>query len=203
MSNAQKVPLTRALSAFATRKARDEIARRGRSLPGTVIDVAGPIVTVNFDVSGATLPNVTMPLFGPEYVRYPIKAGDRGAAFPVDVYLGGVSGLGSGLADTSLRGNLSTLVWFPVGNKGWSDVDPDAVTIYGPNGVVMRDQDSQTVSTLTPNGLVVNAKTSITLAVGSHSIVIDSSGVKIDGKPFLPHEHSGVQTGSGTSGGVA
>lgn len=201
----------------------NEIGRRGRALPGTVIEVTGAIVSVNFDVSGITLPNVTMPLFGPEYVRYPIQPGDLGVAFPSDAYLGGTSGLGSGVADTSLRGNLSTLVWFPIGNKTWSEVDPDAVTIYGPNGVVFRDADSNTVATLTPDGLVIDAKTdfqvqvgtggsaptismttsAITLKVGSVDIVIDSSGVKIQGKLFLPHEHTGVTTGSATSGGVA
>lgn len=155
MSYAQKTPLARTLNSFATRKALDEIAKRGQALPGVVEAVAGSIITVNFQVSGATIPLVTMPLFGPEYARYPIQKGDKGAAFPVDAYLGGISGLGGGTADDTLRGNLTTLVWFPVANKNWSAVDPNAVTIYGPNGVTLRDSASQTASTLTPGGVAI------------------------------------------------
>lgn len=189
MSNAQKTPLSRTLNQFATRKALDEIEKRGLALPGHVISVTGPIVKVNFDVSGATLSQVTMPLFGPEYIRYPVQVGDKGAAFPVDAFMGGVSGLGTGSADMTLQGNLSTLVWFPVGNKNWSAVDPNAVTIYGPNGVVLKDSAGHTTATLTPAGLAIAAQSSFSVTVGSHSIVIDSAGVHIDGKLFLTHEH--------------
>lgn len=224
MNFSQKVPLTRAQASFVRRRVLDEIQRRGRAMPCTVLEVSGAIVTVNFDVSGLTLPNVTMPLFGPEYVRYPIQPGCLGVVFPVDYYIGGISGLGSSVAsDTTLRGNLSTLVFFPIGNKDWTAVDPDAVTIYGPNGVVFRDTDGNTVATLTPDGLVIDAKTdfqvqvgtggsapkismttsAITLQVGSVNLVIDSSGVKIQNKLFLSHTHSNVQPGSGTSGPVS
>lgn len=203
MSNAQKTPLARTLSSFSQQKALDEIAKRGQALPGIVKAVSGSIVTINFQVAGLTLPQVTMPLFGPEYIRYPVQVGDKGVAFPASVYIGGVSGLGGGIADDTLRGNLSTLVWFPIANKSWTSVDPNALTLYGPNGVVLRDTGSGTTLTLTPTGLNISAQTSITLAVGSHSIVINSSGVTIDGKPFLTHEHTGVTSGGSNTGVVA
>ena len=57
-------------------------------------------------------------------------------------------------------------------------------------------------STATPGTYTVTAKTSITLQVGGHSIVINASGVTIDGRLFLAHQHLGVQTGGGVSGGV-
>jgi hypothetical protein len=99
MTEAQKVPLSRSLSAFAQKKALSEIAKRGQALPGHVVAVSGAIVTVNFDVQGVTLPQVAMPLIGAEYIRWPIQVGDKGYAAAADAYLGGVSGLGGGTAD--------------------------------------------------------------------------------------------------------
>jgi hypothetical protein len=202
MSQAQKTPLSRTLSAFAQQKARDEIAKLGQALPGHVIKVSGAIVTVAFDVAGTTIPQVTMPLFGPEYIRYPVQVGDTGVAFPASVYIGGVSGLGGGTATGTVQANLSTLVWFPVANKKWTPVDPNAVTIYGPNGVVLRDEASETVATLTPTGFNLSAHTSISLSAGGHTILINAAGITIDGVVFSLHGHSGVTTGSGVSGPV-
>lgn len=203
MSLAQKKPVSRTLSVFSQQKALDEIAKRGQALPGHVIAISGAIVTVNFDVVGVTLPQVVMPLFGPEYIRYPIKVGDKGVAFPASVYMGGVSGLGGGIADTTLRGNLSTLVWFPCGNTSWSAVDPQAVTLYGPHGVVLQDSPTVTASVVAgQSNVTINANSTITLQVGTHAIVINSSGITIDGKQFLTHHHSGVTTGGGNTGNV-
>ena len=207
---AQKTPISRTLPLYVQSLIRQEIDKLGKALPAIVQSVNGSIVTVNFQVSGVTLPVVEMPLFGPEYIRYPIQAGDKGVCFPADVYLGGMSGLGTGVADMSQRGNLTTLVFFPIGNKNWSSVDSQAVTIYGPNGVVLRDTESASTLTLTPSDINVssggtselNAQTSITLFAGGHTIVIDSSGVSIDGLEFLLHTHSGVTTGSGVTGPV-
>ncbi len=44
---------------------------------------------------------------------------------------------------------------------------------------------------------------SLLLEYGSSTIEMTGSDVKIMGKAFLPHAHVGVQTGGGTSGGVA
>lgn len=203
MSFEQKIPFVRSLPQFAQRKVLEEIAKRGQSLPGHVVAVAGPIVTVNLDVAGLTLPQVTMPLFGPEYIRYPVQVGDKGVCFPCSVYIGGVSGLGAEVAAPStLQGNLSTLVWFPIGNKNWSAVDdPDKVVIYGPNGVELRDTAGAAI-------LKVDATNGLTLSFGGHQIVINSSGVIIDGKTFLLHEHlpgtyiAGSNPVTGDSGAV-
>jgi hypothetical protein len=202
MSQAQKTPLSRTLSIFAQQKARDEIAKLGQALPGHVIAVSGAIVTVAFDVAGMTIPQVTMPLFGPEYIRYPVQVGDKGVAFPASVYIGGVSGLGGGTANGTVQANLSTLVWFAIANKKWSPVDPLAVTIYGPNGVVLRDEASATVATLTPAGFNVTAHTSISLSAGGHTILISAAGITIDGHLFALHTHAGVTAGTGVTGPV-
>ena len=207
MSNEQKTPLARTLPLLVDRRIRDALDLRGKKLPGRVHAVSGAIVTVSFDLSGLLLPLVKMPLAGSEYVRLPIQPGDLGFCTTADRYLGGVSGLGQATAaDNVQQGNLSALVWEPLGNVNWSAVDPDAVTIYGPNGVVFRDTAGHTVATLTPSGLVITAQTDfqvtvaggpqismsasqISLQVGGKGVVITSSGTTVDGKPFLAHEH--------------
>lgn len=213
MSNEQKTPLSRTLNQFARDKALAEIRKRGQSLPGRVEAVSGQIVAVNFAISGATLPLVRMPLATSEYVRLPIQTGDLGSAFAMDASIALISGLGTTPAVLDLlQGNLSTLVWVPVANANWSTVDPDALTLYGPNGVVTRDKGGASTDTLTPTNRTVDitngsysltASDTITFTVGSHSIVISSSGVTIDGKVFLTHAHTGVTTGSSDTGVVA
>lgn len=209
MSNAQKTPLSRTLPLFTQRAAMAAIEERGSALPGTVKKVNGAIVTINFDVSGVTLPEVTMAVFGSIYIRLPIQEGDLGVAFPASVYIGGVTGLGGGVADDTVQGNLATLQWFPASNANWPTVaDSNSLLLQGPNGVVLRDMEGHTTATLTPAGLVLAAQTSISLMVGSKGISINSTGTTIDGKLFLPHEHvpgtftspSGPVTGD--SGGV-
>lgn len=218
MTNAQKTPLSRTLSLFSQKKAEDEIQKRGYALPGHVTAVNGQIVTVSFDVSGVTLNPVKMPIFGAEYIRLPVQVGDKGVAFPCSAYIGGVSGLGGDgtTADlTTLQGNLSTLVWFPIGNAKWalpSGADANTLALYGFSALLLLDAFSSHGSVkLASNGITLTfgsgsitmSSSSITLAFGSHSIVINSSGVTIDGKVFLTHAHTGVQTGAGTSGPVA
>lgn len=184
MSDAQKTPLSQTLSSFSTAQALNEIQKRGTGLPGTVVAVSGPIVTVSFDVSGITLPNVTLPLFGPEYIRYPIQVGDLGVAFPVGLYIGGVSGLGGGTADTTLCGNLATLVWFPIGNRQWTaSPNANATVLYGPQGVVIQDKSG------TPNFSVIVNSSGITLSGGGHTVVLNSSGITIDSVLFATHDH--------------
>ncbi len=174
-SNAQKTPFTSTINRFATAKAEAAINLLGKALPCSVVSipVAGvPIVTVKFEMQDAvfnTLPQVTVPVGMSEYVRLPIQApsggtpGTRGVVFPADVFIGGVTGLGSGNADFTQRGNLSTLVFFPVGNTGFPAVaDPNAVTIYGPDGVTIRDSQSKIKIVLTPSGVAITGNTSIT-----------------------------------------
>ena len=190
--NVQKTPIGLSINRHARTKALDAIQQRGQSLPCTVVSVRGSIVTVNFEISGPGLPNVTVPVIGSEYIRLPIQPKDKGWVLAADAYLGGVSGLGGGIADLTQRANLTALVFSPIGNTGFSTVNGNAVTIYGPDGVVLRDTNSQAVITLTPGN--------INLSAGGHSIVISSAGVVIDGITFGTHYHTGVQTGGGDTG---
>lgn len=154
-----KTPLAPALQAFAKGKADDRQFMVGKSYPCTVSEVVSSgIVTVNFEVNSApfTLPKVTVPILYPEYIRYPIRAGDRGMVVSASVRLGGLSGLGSGVPGLTPPGNLSAMAFLWLGSTAWSDpTDPDAVEIYGPNGVILRDTESTCTVTLTPAGVVI------------------------------------------------
>lgn len=183
--NSQKTPMGQALIRHTQGRALDEIQKTGRSLPCTVTKVEGSIVTVKFEVTGPqTIPNATMALIGSEYVRPPIQVGCRGMAVAVDANLGDMNGLGPGVADLSQRANLTALAFTPIGNTGWTEVDSNAVVIYGPNGVVLRDQGSGTVLTLTGGG--------IHITTGGDVVVNTISA--------LHHVHTNVQPGGGESG---
>ena len=76
-----------------------------------------------------------MPVEGSEYIRLPIQVGDKGWVKAADAYLGGVSGLGGGVASLVRQGNLAALVFAPIGNTNFATVsNANAVTIYGVNG---------------------------------------------------------------------
>lgn len=182
MDNSKKTPVHSTLPGAIRKRVDDALQLTGKALPCSVVSVDGAIVTVKFELTTTfTLPNVTVPIVGAEYIRYPIQAGCKGVVFAADARLGGVSGLGGGTADLSQPSNLTALVFLPISNTAWSTVDPNAVTIYGPNGVVLRDSNSDTTFVLTPNGLVVTGQNSVKLVVGSTTLELTSSGLTIHG----------------------
>lgn len=197
--NALKTPFIRSLNRAAQKRALDAIQTLGKALPASVIAVSGSIVTVKFELSGPyTLPQVTCPMFGPEYIRYPTQVGDKGVVFPADAYLGGITGLGGGIADLTIPANLSALVFFPVANKGWSaSDDPNAVVIYGPDGAIVRNTANTASIKLASSGITLSDSHGNIIAMGSSGIKFTSGGVTVGA---TTHDHSGVQTGAGTSG---
>jgi len=183
--NAQKTPLGVSLNRFARGKAQDAIQNLGKSLPSSVVSVRGSVVQVKFEIqSSFTLPNVTIPIIGSEYVRPPIQPGCKGVVLAADAYLGGMSGIGGGVASLTPTANLTSLVFAPIGNDGWTTVDGNAVVIYGPNGVVLKSQDGNTVFTLTPGGIVVTT----------------GGDFKVNGVSIIHHKHKDTQPGGGLSG---
>ena len=161
--NSQKTPFALTINQHTTRRIVDAIQLAGKALPVAVTVVDGQIVTVRFLLLGPifTLPEVRLPIFGPEYARSPTQVGDLGVVFPIDVYLGGVSGLGGGVADLTQRANLATLVFFPVGNASWAAVDPSVYTLYGPGGVTLRDSGSASRFLLTPSDVTIDTPGSV------------------------------------------
>jgi hypothetical protein len=201
VDTSQKIPFNQSINEFVTTKVRELIHQTGRSLPCSVVSVSGAIVTVKFEVTDDvfTIPNVTMPLFGPEYIRYPIQPGDKGVALAADAYLGGMSGLGGGVASLTQQGNLGTLVFFPIGNKNWTKVDPKAVTIYGPNGVVMRDTSSKSMIVLVPDSITATGQTFVEVIVGPTSLTVSASGVTIIGNLTVSGNMTITGTGAGST----
>lgn len=164
--NQQKIPFVSALSRFAENKIDDGNQLLGKSLPCSIkAVVSSSVVTVKFEVQntdplGQTLPPVTVPVFGPEYIRYPFQVGDKGIVISADAYIGGVSGLGGGVATLVQQGNLATLVFLPIGNKAWAPTtSPTATVLYGVNGggvTLLSDIMGQDVSvTLTDSGVAI------------------------------------------------
>jgi hypothetical protein len=131
-----KNQLNASLQGFAAGKAQDRQQRQGKSLPCTVVKVVTPgTVLVNFEVQTGTpwtIPQMEVPISDWDYIRYPIKAGDKGRCVPSDVRLGGVTGLGSGIPDFTPPGNLGALAFEPLGNTAWTaPIADDDVEIMG------------------------------------------------------------------------
>lgn len=146
MSIDQKLNFGSSMNRFAERKVEDALQKAGKVLPASVVKQDGNMITVAFELRDIpyVLPQVTVPLFGPQYIRYPMQPGDKGIVIPADTYLGGVSGQGGGIADLTPPANLSALVFLPISNTEWEPVDGQVVTIYGPEGVTIRDAGSNT-----------------------------------------------------------
>lgn len=194
-SNVQKTPLAASLNQLGIRSAETRIQRLPQCLPCSVVSVSGSIVTVKFEVSSGvmTLPQVQMPLFGPEYIRYPMQVGDKGFAIASDAYLGQMSGLGTGTADLSEQPNLSTLSFMPIGNMNFSATDDaNKVVIYGPNGTILRDKGSHAVINIDQGGTIT-----ITGDLHVSGAVIAGFGGG-DQVGLQTHRHGTVSPASGT-----
>lgn len=218
--NAQKVALGRAQNEFARKKALDAIAATGKGLPCSIVSIEGWVATVKFEVEGPyTLPNLTVPVASSLYDYLPLREGDPGVVRPADARLGGLSGLGGGTAKwPATVGNLSALVFDPFGNKEWEGPeDPEMRVVQGPAGVIVRDLDGETTVTVTPDSIVAErgagkatiADDRVELELGGAKIRLEDGKVYIEGELFindekyLEHEHTGVTTGGGQTGGVA
>lgn len=151
--NAQKQWMQKNLGNYVNNKTGAADQQTPKTMPCTVVSVEKSMVTVKFETQGNfTLPQMTIPVAMSDYARIPTQKGDKGYAVPNDFYMGGQSGQGGGTANYIRRGNLSTLCFHHVSNTDFSDVDYNAYTIQGPNGVVLQSKDKSTTFTLTPGG---------------------------------------------------
>src|ERR1700744_122030 len=221
--NYPKLWLQKNWNRTAIGRAQQAIENTGNALPCRVVAVNGSIVTVSFEVQSQwTLPNITIPKAESAWIRMPTQVGDLGVTMPSDVYLGGGSGLGGGVADFRQRGNLSTLVFVPVSNSGSPPIDQNAAQIQGPNGAIVRTTEGTTSSIATDqNGttitfgsvsLVVNAS-GVTITVGGETFSVGSTGATSSLNMIVPdvivpngsvnnHVHGGVTGGSDDTGGM-
>lgn len=196
-TNAQKTPYARKLNQFAEKKVLNALQTLGKSLPCYVIAVDGSIVTVRFEIETPfTLPDVTCPLFGPSYIRYPTQVNDKGIVISADYYIGSVTGLGGNVGDLSPRANLSALIFLPVANKNWTPSEnPDALVMTGPDGVILTSDDGD-------HKLIVddtNVRTVGEFRGGpdGNQIIADDSNVRTTGTFRAGNGASGVFSASG------
>ncbi|AWF34484.1 hypothetical protein CSC17_5347 [Klebsiella oxytoca] len=101
---------------------------------------------------------------------------------PADTYIGGMSGLGGGVADLTQPTNLSALVYLPISNTEWQDVDGQVVTVYGPEGVTLRDSGSNTTFLLKPDSIAISTPDSFTVTVGGTVISLIGTKWSISGE---------------------
>ncbi|HBK2804742.1 TPA: hypothetical protein HHH48_005464, partial [Escherichia coli] len=96
MSIDNKLNFASSMNRFTERKIENALQKSGKVLPASVVKQTGNMITVSFELRDIpyVLPQVTIPLFGPQYIRYPMQPGDKGIVIPADTYIGGVSGQG-------------------------------------------------------------------------------------------------------------
>lgn len=160
MSNSQKFSYLNSLSNLVHAATEDADAIKGRALPCHVVAVAGAIVTVQFDIlpGAVQFPQVTIPVMGFEYIRYPIKSGDKGVTISADVSLRGISNLGTGMADLSVPASMTALFFVPLASANWPAEDPDKVTVYAPNGALIKTQDGESLVNVESGAVTTQAE---------------------------------------------
>lgn len=201
--NAQKTPIARSLNKVAQRRINNALQLAGKSLPAKVTALVGDtnaIVKVSFLVqSKIPLPQVTIPVAGWEYSRYPIRVNDIGLCVPADVLLGGVTGLGTGTPSLKIPpANLQGLVFLPIGNSNWTATDdPAKLVMYGQNGWVLRDTNSKVQIIGDATTGVITLKNE----AGAQITLNDDGTITLNGIVWDTHRHGGVEPGGGDTTG--
>lgn len=191
-NNALKINFGVTVGQAARQKALDHIQNNGKALPASVVKMKGSIATVKFETnSDFTLPNVTVPMYMPEYIRMPMQKGDKGLVLAGDVVLSNMTGLGPNSPSSFVRpGNLSPLLFVPLGNKDFTPVDPNKHVTYGPDGTLTRPKDlSSGVGTDKTKGVTIAQgapsgvdSSNVDLTTYDHHVTADTAGVKAKSK---------------------
>ena len=152
----------------------------GWQLPCTVAEVDNTkgIVTVNFEVIGSDgnpldLPQITIPISGWKYIRYPIQIGDPGLTVSIDTNTQNISKLSPGVSALIDHGNFGpTLFFVPIVQADWSESDdPDAVVIAAPNGSIIRTDNKDATITVNKDNVIVDYKDG-TITLGASNITL-------------------------------
>lgn len=183
MSVEQKLNFARNMGRFTDQSIADGLQRAGQVLPASIVGRSGNMVTVSFELRDTpyVFPQVTIPIFGPQYIRYPMQVGDRGIVIPADTYIGGVSGQGGGVADLTPPANLSALVFLPISNTEWQEVNPNVLVMYGPEGVTLRDSGSNSTFLLTPESITIATPNNFKVTVGGTALNLTPEGWSLSG----------------------
>lgn len=180
MTGSTKKPIQQSLPAVMRGAINDGQQLQCQEWPCTVVSVDGAIVTVVFEVSSEfTLPQVTCPVAESRYVRLPVQDGDKGFVTSASTRLGGVTGLGSGLAPLTTPGNLGGLVFVPLGNKAWTTIDPNAVVIQAPNGAkILTDNGASEI--IVDTGQVKITQGDVTVEITGGVVTISADHVVVN-----------------------
>lgn len=199
MADGQKIPFAQAVNRGARREAEDNAALDGKLLPCSITKinetVGGVIVEAQSEVaSGFTIPKVTIPHVGGEWIRYPVQIGDKGMFLSADASLNAITGLGDGKADLTRPANLTPLAFLPLGNVNWTPTpNPNYLVMYGKTGLRLQSTvNAETYIELTADGITIHGDITITGTITANGHVIDQT-----------HTHGGVQAGGGTTGQVS
>jgi len=142
-------------------------------------------------------------MFNPRYADGDIYANQIGA---IGVACFGRYPSGGGTATLARQSNLGALVFAPIGNMDFQDVDGSVATVYGPNGVTLRTQNSAVRLLLTPSGVTIivpGGQVAVTpsgVAVTNLTVTVTGGDVVADGISLKTHRHGGVQVGGGNTG---
>jgi hypothetical protein len=207
--NYQKTPVGPSLSRIGMQAAATAIQQFGRALPCTVTAVSGQMVTVKFEVNTPfTLYPITIPIIGSQWLRIPVQEGDQGMTVACDTYLGGVSGLGGGVATMTPRLNMTSLAFAHISQTTWpASPNPNAAWINGPQGAILSDtaqtvvvyanKETGEVTITAPTSIVlnapdvtINATTSFTINSGGKTWTFNAAGGTLsDGVVLETHDH--------------
>ena len=144
MSSNQRFDFRTKLNELAQNQARKAIEQLGTSLPASIVSITGQIATVKFEVLPiGQLPQVKIPIMGSKYVQHPFQQGDMGFVVPIDASIFTVAGMTTGTANMNPLPNLSSLVFFPIGNMKWEAVDPNTLVLTGLTDTLLRDNAHQ------------------------------------------------------------
>jgi hypothetical protein len=170
--NYQKTPIGPSLSRIGMEAAATAIQQFGRALPCTVVSVSGQMVTVKFEVNTTfTLPTITIPILGSQWLRIPVQPGDAGMTVACDTYLGGISGLGGGVASMTPRLNMTALAFVHVSQTAWpASPNPNAAWVNGPDGAILSD------TAMTTSVVVDPTAGTITFKAGGKTWTMSSAG---------------------------
>lgn len=181
--NSKKRPFSDSMNRFSEAKALEQIHMTGRALPCSFISwVSEGIALVKFEISSTfTLQKIKAPIYGAQYVRYPIQAGEKGLLIPAAASIASISGQSAGTATLAQPANLSALTFLPIGNTEWQAVDHSVVTMYGPEGVTLRDSSSASTFLLTPESITIVTPSSFKATVGSTVLELTPAGWSLTG----------------------
>jgi hypothetical protein len=192
------------LNEWAQQNGVDAEQMFGKSLPCHVTSVDLPFVTIAFDViTPFKLPGIEIPILQSQYVQLPIQVGCKGVTWPADTLLGYSTGVGTGGPPRlGQPANLASLSFMPLSTKSFT-VGPDPLQVYiaAPHGALLQTEDGTASAEV--------SESAVTLTFEGNSVVVDSSGVAINGTltingdSYLGHMHTGVETGGDISGPVS